>query len=147
VTRTTGENASDTGLCGGPYRTAFEPPPPEETGFPTTRSGRFQHAETSKREQRQLQKRLKPSKREDLADDYRAGMSVREVAAKYKIHRTTVLRHLERAGVTRRPTTTALSEPDVADARNKRSEGLSYSAIASSFGVNPETVRRWLLKS
>jgi hypothetical protein len=48
---------------------------------------------------RQVQRRLTPEQVEQLVTEYRAGSSVQELAAKWRLHRTTVSAQGRRAGV------------------------------------------------
>ncbi|MEU8534135.1 helix-turn-helix domain-containing protein [Streptomyces parvulus] len=41
----------------------------------------------------------------EIAEEYRRGAGVNELARRYGVHRQTVDRHLERAGVSKRPMT------------------------------------------
>ncbi len=50
---------------------------------------------------RQAQRRLSPTELETLIAEYEAGARVCELARVYGIHRTTVARHVARAGKTR----------------------------------------------
>lgn len=49
-------------------------------------------------------RRLSPDRVTELVAQYRAGSSDRQLAETFRINRTTVLAHLERAGVVRVPT-------------------------------------------
>lgn len=51
---------------------------------------------------RQNQNRLAVAELERLASDYRSGVPVREIAAKYRINRNTVNEHARRMGLPRR---------------------------------------------
>src|ERR1700756_3211526 len=46
-----------------------------------------------------MNRKLSPTERAKLAEEYRCGMSALELARRYKMHRHTVARHLEREGV------------------------------------------------
>ena len=48
---------------------------------------------------RQQQRRLNPAQIEALANDYRDGMPVRTIAAKYQVNRDTVNEHVRRMGL------------------------------------------------
>ncbi len=48
---------------------------------------------------RQKQNRLGPAQLESLVEEYRSGMPVGEIAAKYGVNRDTVNNHVRRIGV------------------------------------------------
>jgi len=50
----------------------------------------------------QRQRRLTPSEIVSLAQEYAAGATVNRLADRFGVHRTTVLMHLERQGISRR---------------------------------------------
>lgn len=77
-----------------------------------------------------------------LVDDYLAGATVAELAAKYTVHRATVSKHLTREGVTRR--TPGLHGWDAAEAVRLFREGESLRGISLSLGVGRALVRRTL---
>jgi DNA-binding NarL/FixJ family response regulator len=47
-------------------------------------------------------RRLSTTQLEGLAKDYRSGMPLREIAAKYRVHRDTVNEHIRRMGLSQR---------------------------------------------
>jgi hypothetical protein len=49
-----------------------------------------------------VQRRLTGAEIAQLIDHYRAGVSIDGLAALYKVHRTTVIHHLDKAGIARR---------------------------------------------
>ena len=51
---------------------------------------------------RQRQHRLRPQELEQLTSDYRSGVAVNDLAARYDIDRHTVIEHMRRQGVPRR---------------------------------------------
>ena len=51
---------------------------------------------------RPRQKRLSPAQLQGLAEDYRSGMPLREIAFAYQIHRDTVNSHVRRMGLPKR---------------------------------------------
>jgi transposase len=80
-----------------------------------------------------------------IVTDLEAGESVRGIARKYHLHRTTVIRNLRKAGVApRRPEGVAGRPELVAEARRLRGEGLSLRGIAKAIGVSHPSVHRML---
>jgi len=75
-----------------------------------------------------------------------AGSSVKTLAVEFRIHRTTVMNHLERAGVARRPNVRALTNDDVAQAAERYRAGASLSTVGKQFHVSADTLKRELLK-
>lgn len=49
--------------------------------------------------QQQTQRRLSPQQVERLVAEYQAGADMKELAARWELHRTTVATHMRRAGV------------------------------------------------
>jgi hypothetical protein len=62
-----------------------------------------------------------------------------ELASVFDIHRTTVMTHLDRAGVERRA---GLIDRNLNEARRLYESGSSLAGVAEHFGVDAETVRR-----
>ena len=77
-----------------------------------------------------------------LVDEYLSGATVAELAAKYKVHRATVSKHLTREGVTRRMP--GLQGWDAAEAVRLFREGESLRGISRSLSVGRALVRRTL---
>jgi hypothetical protein len=65
---------------------------------------------------RQAQRRLAADDIEELIAKYRSGVPVRTLAAAIRVNRTTVLDHLDRNGMARRPCVRLLTDELVADA-------------------------------
>jgi DNA-binding CsgD family transcriptional regulator len=93
---------------------------------------------------RRTQIRLGPADIERLIAAYAEGNTVLQLAARFKIHRTTVLTHLERNGVPRRRSGPKLSDEDVRQATVLYRDGLSLKAIGIRFLVAPDTVGKAL---
>jgi lambda repressor-like predicted transcriptional regulator len=98
---------------------------------------------------RQLQKqhRLSPDEVRELAKQYKAGATARELSQAFGVHRTTVLVHLERHGIERRSCARRLTDVDVANAAHLYKGGQSLKTTAAHFGVNAETLRREFKKA
>jgi len=89
--------------------------------------------------------RLGPADIERLIAAYADGNSVFRLAARFNIHRTTVLAHLGRNGVPRRRMGPKLSDADVDEAAILYRDGLSLELIGHRFLVAPDTVA-WALR-
>jgi DNA-binding transcriptional regulator LsrR (DeoR family) len=83
----------------------------------------------------------------DLVAGYQAGRTVRQLAARFQIHRATVSEHLERHGVARRVCKPQLVGPDVATAHLLYESGRSLAQVGEQYGVHRETVRRAFKKA
>lgn len=77
----------------------------------------------------------------DVADLYRAGWTVKQIAGKYRITTGTVLRRLEQAGVTRRPKSLPAPFPADEAARRVREEAATFAALGREYGVSDGAVR------
>ena len=89
-------------------------------------------------------KALPPATVVALADAYRAGASINELAARSGVHRTTVAAHLDRQTVPRRRR--GLSDEQVRDAVRRYRSGQSLARIADRHHVDPHTIRATLLR-
>lgn len=98
-------------------------------------------------EVREIQRRLTPEQVVELGEAYRAGSTVRQLATRFGINRTTVLDHLERLRIPRRANQRKLSDSQVAEATQLYKEGASLGELGVQFGVHSETVRRDLRRS
>ena len=77
--------------------------------------------------------------------DLEAGESVRGIARKYHLHRSTVVRSLRKAGVPPiRPVGVTRQSSLVEEAHRLRGDGLSLRKIAAQMGVSHPTVHRLL---
>jgi len=94
---------------------------------------------------RQVQRRLPPEEIEELVADYLGGATALALAGKHSIHRTTVLALFERHRVSRRGR--VLTPDHIERAVTLYASGLSCASVGREFQVNPETVRRALLKA
>jgi hypothetical protein len=52
---------------------------------------------------RQAQHRLSATQLKQLVTDYQLGVSINDLCDKYEVHRTTVMGHAKRAGLSRKP--------------------------------------------
>ena len=82
---------------------------------------------------------------DELVASYRAGSTLRELAARYGVHRNTVRRLVACAGVT--PRYRALGPAEIDEATKLYAAGMSLAAVGASFGVHANTVRSALIKA
>lgn len=88
---------------------------------------------------RQNQVRLSSAQVDVLLEHYDQGEGINRLAARFGIHRTTVMEHLDRAGVGRR---VGLIDRHLQEARQLYESGLSLAKVAQHFSVDGETVRQ-----
>jgi hypothetical protein len=90
---------------------------------------------------RQAQTRLDAAAVDKLVTGYQAGATVPELARIFRVHRTTVLAHLERHGVPRRANRRKLTDAQVQEASQLYSSGLSLTAVGKQLAVDEATIR------
>ncbi len=95
---------------------------------------------------RQVQRRLAAEVVTDLVAAYRAGASVSELSVRYRVHRTTVVAHLDRHGIPRRGQEGKLTHEQVTEASRLYGSGWPLIRIGEHFHVDANTVRRVLRK-
>ena len=66
------------------------------------------------------------------------------LARRYGIHRTTVIHHLDRAGIERRRLVRKMTDESVALAATRYAQGASLVVVASEFEVHQRTLAREL---
>lgn len=89
-------------------------------------------------------RKLSPAEVTELIAAYQAGTSQGELSRRYGLHIQTVKAHLRRHGVTIRPVQVLTAEQQDEAVRLYVDEAWSLREVASTFGVNPDTVRRTL---
>jgi uncharacterized protein (DUF433 family) len=94
---------------------------------------------------RQTQRRLTPQQVERLVAEYQAGAGMKELAARWEIHRTTVAAQLRRAGVELRRRGIPVEE--LPEAIRLYGEGWSCQRLAARYGCDDETVRQVLKRT
>lgn len=94
---------------------------------------------TSARENRMLS----PGEIIELVEAYRRGATERSLARRFGAHRHTISRHLQRAGVVKRPKV-KMTKVWLARARELRAQGWSMERIGRELGVGGSTVRKAL---
>ena len=91
---------------------------------------------------RQAQRRLSPAELEALIAEYEAGARVCELAKVYELHRTTVAKHVARAGKTR----PVMTETQIEEAVVLYQDGWTLHGVGQRLGVADQTVRRVLVE-
>ncbi|MBQ1089661.1 helix-turn-helix domain-containing protein [Streptomyces sp. B93] len=86
---------------------------------------------------------LSPDEVVELIKEYRRGATERELSRRYGVHRHTVDRHLERAGVVKRPMV-KMTPIRVARAKELYEQGLSTNQIGRKLNVSGSTVYKAL---
>lgn len=90
--------------------------------------------------------RLADAQVSDLIYRYQGGATVNTLASHFGIHRTTVLNHLERSGISRRRSDRKLTDVLVTLAGDYYREGHSLAQTGTKFGVDAATIRREFAK-
>jgi DNA-binding transcriptional regulator LsrR (DeoR family) len=94
------------------------------------------------RELRQAQRRLVPAELEALNAEHEAGARVCELAKIYDLHRTTVARHVARAGKTR----PVMTEAQIDEAVVLYRDGWTLHNVGQRLGVADQMIRRVLVE-
>ena len=118
-----------------PHTSQATPAPPE----PRRRVGR---QEKPGRLSNPAQHRLSEGQVDHLIRLYREGASIDGLASRYEVHRTTVMAHLERAGIARRRVVRKMTDESVAEAAERYERGASLSKVACAFGVHERTITK-----
>jgi DNA invertase Pin-like site-specific DNA recombinase len=95
----------------------------------------------------QRQTRLTEDQVKQLIDQHQAGSTVRQLAVMFCINRETVMEHLKRAGVSRRPNVRKLTDEQVTQAARIYRDGLSLQRTAEQFGISERTIRTELARA
>ncbi len=86
-------------------------------------------------------KQVTPLVRDQLVADYRAGLSIYDLARKHGLHRYTVSQHLTAAGVVMRRT---ITDGEKTKACELYLAGATYAAIARRLKRDPATVKKMI---
>jgi uncharacterized protein (DUF433 family) len=78
---------------------------------------------------------------QDVAELYRAGWTIKQIAGKFHAAATTILNRLEAAGVARRPKSLPAAFPIADAARRVREEAASFAGLAREYGASDGAVR------
>lgn len=87
---------------------------------------------------------LSSSEVAELVARYRGGETIKDLAASYKIHRSTVMTHLRRGGELKYKNWT---DETTTEARKLQAAGLTIVEIAAKLGRPPSTVQRRLSRN
>lgn len=93
------------------------------------------------------QRRLSPADIDDLVAAYKAGANIRQLAANFGVHRTTVTAHLDRQRIRGHHTLTAWTDDTLREATELYATGLSLAAVATRFGIDAQTVANRLRRA
>jgi lambda repressor-like predicted transcriptional regulator len=77
----------------------------------------------------------------DVADLYRAGWTIKQIAVKYGAAETTIWNRLEHAAVPRRPKSLPVVFPADEAARRARAEEASFASLARDYGISIDAMR------
>jgi DNA-binding CsgD family transcriptional regulator len=95
--------------------------------------------------QRQAQRRLTAAQAEQLATAYEGGASIKELAARWRLHRTTVAAQLRQAGV--RLHRQGIPADRLDEALQLYGDGWSCQRLAERYACDAETVRQALKRA
>lgn len=93
---------------------------------------------------KQVQRRLDPDQTLQLIAAYLQGQSVSQLARDWKIHRTTIMEHLQRHDVPTRPHKRKMTDQQVIEAAKRYRAGDSLATIGNHYGVDAKTMSREL---
>ena len=100
--------------------------------------GRDRPPARTTRSLRQRQRRLTPEEIDVVVGRYEAGESANVLAREFGAHRTTIVGHLKRRGVSTRYK--IIAEKDLAEAARLYAQGWSLARVGEHFGVGAHTV-------
>lgn len=103
-------------------------------------SGKRRATASPRSQPHNIKKRLGPEALTQLEADYQAGHTTRQLAAKYKIGKTTIQAYLRQAGIVLRRQ--ALTPDQLNEALELYETGLSFDTIGATLGVAGCTVYR-----
>jgi AraC-like DNA-binding protein len=89
-----------------------------------------------------VQRRLSAADISELCGLYGEGASIDGLARRYEVNRTTIITHLDRAGIARRRVARKMTDDSVSRAASRYGEGLSLASVAQEFGVHGRTLAR-----
>ena len=89
-----------------------------------------------------VQRRLSANDSRSLPESYAKGLSIKDLADRFEVHRTTITHHLDIQGVARRRNIRKLTDVQVARAARQYENGLSLATVAAEFSVHERTLTR-----
>jgi transposase-like protein len=94
-----------------------------------------------------VQRRLSASDVDDFCADYVNGSSIDELARSHGVNRTTIIKHLDQHGVSRRRVVRKMTDTPVAEAAAMYRDGHSLKTVANKFNVDTRTLGREFRKA
>jgi transposase-like protein len=94
-----------------------------------------------------VQRPLSDAESTDLIRRYRAGASIDGLARELDVHRSTLINHLDRAGVPRRRVPRKMTNESVARAAARYQEGVSLAVVSNEFGAHARALARELRRA
>ena len=88
---------------------------------------------------------MDPSEIDDLAEAYKAGTSIKDLAGEFEVDRSTILKYLQGMDIQRRRP--ALDSEQCKEVCRLYQGGLNSSEIGQIFNVSPDTVLRALRRA
>ena len=89
-----------------------------------------------------VQRRLSAADIADLCRLYQEGCSIDSLARQYGVNRTTIISHLDRAGIERRRVARKMTDDSVGKAAKRYDEGAPLAVGAQGFNVHARTLAR-----
>lgn len=89
-----------------------------------------------------IQRRLSDADISELCRLYSEGRSIDSLARQYTVNRTTIITHLDRAGINRRRVARKMTNDSVAIAAIRYGDGTSLAIVAKEFDVHARTLAR-----
>jgi transposase-like protein len=89
-----------------------------------------------------VQRRLSEAGIGELCHLYCEGASIDALARQHKVNRTTIITHLDRAGIERRRVARKMTDDSVARAATRYGQGASLAVVAQEFDVHARTLAR-----
>jgi uncharacterized protein (DUF433 family) len=112
---------------------------------PALLTGATGHQQHPPARRRQTQRRLTAEQVQQLVTDYEGGASMKELAARWSLHRTTVAAQLRQAGVRLRRQ--GLPADHMDEATRLYGDGWSLQRLLERYGCDAETVRQALKRA
>ncbi len=94
-----------------------------------------------------VQRRLSDAEIGDLCRLYSEGRSIDALARQFEVNRTTIITHLDRAGIERRRVARMMTDNSVAMAATRYGQGASLAVVAQEFDVHGRTLAPEVLPS
>lgn len=89
-----------------------------------------------------VQRRLSAGDIHELCHLYSEGGAIDALARQYEVNRTTIITHLDRAGIERRRVARKMTDDSVARAVTRYRDGASLAVVAKEFDVHGRTLAR-----